>query len=339
MCKTAIVILNWNGLEFLKKFLEGVVVLSNETDTAIFVADNCSTDGAVEWIESNFTTVKIIRLEKNHGFAGGYNLALKQIDAKYFLLLNSDIEVTKGWLKPMVEFMDNNPNVAACQPKILSYHNREYFEYAGAAGGYIDKHGFPFCRGRMLHRIEKDVGQYDAATSIFWSSGACMMIRSEAWKKAGGFDASFFAHMEEIDLCWRLGKLGYLVYCVPQSVVYHVGGGSLAYTSPFKTYLNYRNNLFMLYKNLPDNKLQQVLFLRKILDGMAALRFLMKFDFANFKAIFEAHLSYYKQKKTLKESRNKVKQLGEKEILTILNKSLVCQFYLKGRKTFESLNQ
>jgi len=337
MCKTAIVILNWNGLEFLKKFLESVVVLSNETDTAIFVADNCSTDGSVEWIESNFTTVKIIRLEKNHGFAGGYNLALEQIDAKYFLLLNSDIEVTKGWLKPMVEFMDNNPNVAACQPKILSYHNREYFEYAGAAGGYIDKHGFPFCRGRMLYRIEKDVGQYDAATSIFWSSGACMMIRSEAWEKAGGFDSSFFAHMEEIDLCWRLGKLGYSVYCIPQSVVYHVGGGSLPYLSPFKTYLNYRNNLCMLYKNLPDNKLQQVLFLRKILDGMAALRFFIKFDFANFMAIFKAHISYYKMKKTLKESRAKVKLLGEKEPPTIFNKSLIYEFYLKGRKTFSSL--
>jgi GT2 family glycosyltransferase len=337
MYKTAIVILNWNGLEFLKKFLRGVISLSDEAETAIFVADNGSTDGSAEWIESNFATVKIIRLDKNYGFAGGYNLALEQIDAKYFLLINSDIEVTEGWLKPMVEFMDNNPNVAACQPKILSYHNREYFEHAGAAGGYIDKFGYPFCRGRMLHRTEKDIGQYDSAINIFWSCGACMMIRSEAWKKAGGFDSSFFAHMEEIDLCWRLGKLGYQVYCIPQSVVYHVGGGALPYSSPFKTYLNFRNSLYMLYKNLPDNKLQQVLFARKILDCIAAFRFLMKFEFANFKAIFKAYFSYYKSKKTLKESRAKVKLLGEKEIQTIFNKSLIFEFYIRGRKTFERL--
>jgi len=335
MYKTAIVILNWNGLEYLKKFLEGVVLLSDEAETAVFVADNNSTDGSVEWIESNFTTVEIIKLDKNYGFAGGYNLALEQIDAKYFLLINSDIEVTSGWLKPMIEFLDNNPNVAACQPKILSYHNREYFEYAGAAGGYIDKFGYPFCRGRMFHRTEKDIGQYDAATNIFWSSGACMMIRSDAWKKAGGFDSSFFAHMEEIDLCWRLGKLGYLVYSIPQSVVYHVGGGALSYSSPFKTYLNYRNNLYMLYKNLPNSKLNKVLFLRKIFDGLSAFVFLIKFDFANFMAIFKAHLYYYKQKKTLKESRARVKQLGEKEIPTIFNKSLIYQFYIKGRKTFD----
>ena len=336
MYNTAIVILNWNGLEYLKKFLGGVVQLSNEAETAIFVADNNSADNSVEWIESNFATVKIIKLDKNYGFAGGYNLALEQIEAKYFLLLNSDIEVTEGWLKPMIEFMDDNPNVASCQPKILSYSAREYFEYAGAAGGYIDKFGYPFCRGRIFHRTEKDAGQYDSATKIFWSSGACMMIRAEAWKKAGGFDSSFFAHMEEIDLCWRLAKLGYQVYCIPQSVVYHVGGGSLSYMSPFKTYLNYRNNLCMLYKNLPDNKLNSVLFLRKILDGLSALRFLIKFDFANFMAIFKAHLSYYKMKKTLKNSRNEIKLLGEKEP-TIFNKSIICEFYLKGRKTFDRI--
>ena len=338
MYKTAIVILNWNGIEYLKKFLCKVVLLSDDAETAIFVADNHSTDGSFEWIESNFETVKIIRLEKNYGFAGGYNLALEQIDAKYFVLLNSDIEVTEGWLKPMIEFMDNNEDVASCQPKILSYHNREYFEYAGAAGGYIDKLGYPFCRGRMINRTEKDAGQYDAATNIFWSSGACMIIRSEAWKKAGGFDSSFFAHMEEIDLCWRLAKLGYRVCCIPQSAVYHVGGGSLPYSSPFKTYLNYRNSLFMLYKNLPDNKLHQVMLLRKILDGMSAFMFLIKFDFANFTAIFKAHVSYYKSKKTLKESRNKIKLLGEKEIKTIFNGSIIYEFYLKGNKTFDRLN-
>jgi GT2 family glycosyltransferase/lauroyl/myristoyl acyltransferase len=339
MYKTAIVIINWNGLEYLKKLLGGVVQLSDEPETAIYVADNCSTDGSVEWIESNFATVKIIRLDKNHGFAGGYNLALEQIEAKYFVLINSDIEVTEGWLKPMLEFMDGNPNVAACQPKILSYHNRESFEYAGAAGGYIDKLGYPFCRGRIFYRIEKDIGQYGSAVNIFWSSGACMIIRAEAWKKAGGFDASFFAHMEEIDLCWRLAKLGYQVYAIPQSVVYHVGGGALPYLSPFKTYLNYRNNLCMLYKNLPDNKLQQTILLRKILDGISAFRFLIKFDFPNFMAVFKAHISYYKMKKDLIESRKKVKQLGDKEIETIFSKSIVYEFFIKGHKTFGRLSK
>ena len=339
MHKTAIVILNWNGLEYLKKNLGDVILLSNESETAIYVADNCSTDGSAEWIESNFKEVKIIRLEQNFGFAGGYNLALQQINAKYFVLLNSDIEVTKGWLKPLVEFMDINPDVASCQPKIRSYNNREYFEYAGAAGGYIDKFGYPFCRGRIFHRTEKDSGQYDSIAPVFWSSGACMVVRAEAWKKAGGFDASFFAHMEEIDLCWRFAKLGYRVFCIPQSVVYHVGGGSLPYSSPFKTYLNYRNSLCMLYKNLSSDKLNCILFLRKFFDGIAAIWFLVKFDFANFRAIFKAHIDYYKRKAALRESRNEVKQLGEKDVKqNIFNKSIVGEFYLRGRKTFDRLN-
>jgi GT2 family glycosyltransferase len=337
MLKTARVILNWNGLEYLKKFLGKVVSLSGEAGTGIFVADNCSVDGSLEWIESNLPAVKIIKFEKNHGFAGGYNLALEQIDAKYFLLLNSDIEVTGGWLNPMVEFMDSNPGAASCQPKILSYRNREYFEHAGAAGGYIDRLGYPFCRGRILHNIEKDDGRYDSVKSIFWSSGACMMIRAEAWRKAGGFDSSFFAHMEEIDLCWRLLTLGYKVYCIPQSTVYHVGGGSLHYSSPFKTYLNYRNNLCMLYKNLPGDKLNRVLFVRKALDGMSALRFLVKFDFANFMAIFKAHKDYSNMKKTLKKSSDNINRHEKREIRAIFDKSIIYEYYIKGHKTFDRI--
>jgi len=211
MIKTAIVILNWNGLGFLKMFLGIVIGNSVNAETEVYVADNGSTDGSLEWVASNFSEVKLIRLDKNHGFAGGYNLAIEQIDARYFVLLNSDIEVTKNWLHPLVDFMDKNPEVASCQPKILSYYKRDHFEHAGAAGCFIDKFGYPFCRGRVLNIVEKDNGQYDSETDVFWSSGACMIVRAEAWKKCGGFDSDFFAHMEEIDLCWRFHKAGYRV--------------------------------------------------------------------------------------------------------------------------------
>ncbi|MDR2886871.1 MAG: glycosyltransferase family 2 protein [Bacteroidales bacterium] len=337
MFKTAIVILNWNGLEYLKQFLGTTVMLSDETYATVFIADNCSTDGSVEWVEANFKQVKTIRLDRNYGFAGGYNLALEQIDATYFLLLNSDIEVTTGWLKPMTEFMDTTPCAASCQPKILSYHNRRRFEHAGAAGGYIDRFGYPFCRGRILHTTETDIGQYDNVAEIFWSSGACMMIRAEAWKRTGGFDPSFFAHMEEIDLCWRLGKLGYRAYCIPQSAVYHVGGGSLPYSSPFKTYLNYRNSLFMLYKNLPGGKLKQIILARKILDGMSALRFLAKFELANFMAVIKAHTSCRRIRKTLIENRSCTSLSEETAMPAIFNKSIIFEYYLKRRITFDSL--
>ncbi|HBE42820.1 MAG TPA: glycosyl transferase family 2, partial [Bacteroidales bacterium] len=249
--KTAVVILNWNGLKYLKMFLEDVIRHTVDTDTGIFVADNGSTDGSHEWIASNHKNVKIIRLDKNHGFAEGYNLALKQVDAHYYVLLNSDIEVSEGWLKPLVSFMDCNSDVASCQPKILSFHRKDHFEYAGAAGGFLDKYGYPLCRGRVLFEVEKDTGQYDIQTDIFWSTGACMIVRSEIWKRCGGFDRHFFAHMEEIDLCWRFHKAGYRVAYVPASAVFHIGGGALPYNSPFKTYLNFRNSLFLLYKNLP----------------------------------------------------------------------------------------
>jgi len=338
MHKTAIVILNWNGLGFLKMFLGTVLLYSADDETSVFVADNGSTDGSAEWISENFNDVKLIKLNSNHGFAGGYNLALNQIDAKYFVLLNSDIEVTKDWLKPLVGFMDNNPDVASCQPKILSYYQKDHFEHAGAAGCFIDKFGYPFCRGRIINKVEKDTGQYDDTINVFWSSGACMIVKSEAWKKCGGFDADFFAHMEEIDLCWRFHKAGYRVCFLPESVIYHVGGGTLSYSSPFKTYLNFRNSLFLLYKNLPDSKLNSILFIRRILDGLAAFYFLLQGSFKSVAAVWKAHMDYYKAVDKLREKRKVVQKLGLNDAQdTILNKSIVFEFYVKGNNTYKSL--
>jgi GT2 family glycosyltransferase len=338
MPKTAIVILNWNGIGYLQKFLGVAVVCSSTENTVLYVADNGSTDGSPDWVEKNFPSVKLIRLNKNYGFAGGYNMALQQIDCEYFVLLNSDIEVTPGWTEPLIEFMENNPDAASCQPKILSWHRRDHFEYAGAAGGYIDKYGYPFCRGRIFNYAEKDTGQYDTREDIFWSSGACMIVRSEAWKKCEGFDADFFAHMEEIDLCWRFKKAGYRVCYVYESVVYHIGGGVLPYNSPFKTYLNFRNNLFLLYKNLPDRNLHKTLFIRKILDGIAAGLFLITGKFANIRSIWRAHMDYYKSISSLIKKREFVKTLSKEESSTgILNKSIVFEFYIKRIKTFGKL--
>jgi hypothetical protein len=338
MHKTAIVILNWNGLDFLKQFLKTVIDFSTDSDTVIYLTDNGSTDGSVKWVEENHKVVKIIRLEKNHGFAGGYNLGLAKIKAEYFILLNSDIEVTKGWLHPMVSYMDKNPDVAACQPKILSFKKRDHFEYAGAAGGYIDKYGYPFCRGRIFDAVERDMGQYDTIADVFWASGACMMVRSQAWKKCGGLDAAFFAHMEEIDLCWRFHKAGYRVSCIPESVVYHVGGGTLPYNSKLKTFLNFRNSLFLLFKNLPDNELENIMFKRKLLDGLAAIFFLLKGKPSGFKAVWKAHKDFYKCDSILVDKREIVRKLEKKNFhIPVLNKSIVFEFYAKRKRTYKSI--
>lgn len=336
MLKTAIVILNWNGIDFLRQFLPTVIRYSSDSDTEIYVADNGSTDGSIDYLSANYTGIKVIELGANHGFAGGYNLAFEKIDATYYLLLNSDIEVTEGWLKPLVQFMDSNPDVASCQPKIKSFSNRDFFEHAGAAGCFIDKYGYPFCRGRIFYNIEQDKGQYDTQTDVFWSSGACMIVRAEAWKKAGGFDPSFFAHMEEIDLCWRFSKLGYRVSYIPASVIYHVGGGSLPYTSPYKTYLNFRNSLFLLYKNLPEDQLGKKMFIRMFLDGVAAMMFLLKGDGKNFMSVLKSHIDYYRNKTVLRLKRKAISDL--KSITApgiVLNKSIVFEFYVRGRKTFD----
>ncbi len=306
---------------------------------ALYLADNGSTDGSADWVEQNFSDVRTIRFERNHGFAEGYNLALKEIDARYFVLLNSDAEVTKGWLDPMIKHLDQNPDVAACQPKIRSYLKRDHFEYAGAAGGFIDKFGYTFCRGRIFEHVEKDNGQYDDETDIFWASGACMTVRSEAWVKCGGFDGNFFAHMEEVDLCWRFHLSGFRISYIPGSTVFHAGGGVLPYESTLKTYLNFRNNLYLLYKNLPDNKLHGTIFIRKLLDGVAAIMFLLKGRPGNARSVWKAHIDYYRHLEVLKAGRRSVKNLSINisEGL-ILNKSIVFRFYIKGKKTFTSLN-
>jgi GT2 family glycosyltransferase len=338
MIKVAIVILNWNGIGYLKQFLGIVIDNSSSLGTEIYVADNCSTDGSADWVEKNFPLVKLIRLDRNYGFAGGYNRALQHINAEYFILLNSDIEVTPGWTGSLISFMENNPEAASCQPKILSWHNKDYFEYAGAAGGYIDKYGFPFCRGRIFNHIEKDSGQYNSVKEVLWSSGACMIVRAEAWNKCSGFDGDFFAHMEEIDLCWRFHKTGYTVWVIPDSVVYHVGGGALPYNSPFKTYLNFRNNLFLLYKNLPARSFRTILFTRKLIDGLALISFVITGKFMHVRAVWKAHMDYYKSIRELKIKRESLKNISDKEVSkTILNKSVVFEFYIKRNKIFDKL--
>lgn len=338
MLKTAIVILNWNGIDFLKKFLQNVITNSTLPGTAVIVADNGSTDGSVEWVENNFRNVELIRFDENHGFAGGYNLALQQVQAEYYVLLNSDIEVTPGWLEPLITCLESNPDTGACQPKILSYTRKDQFEYAGAAGGFIDRYGYPFCRGRIFDYLEKDTGQYDDSLDIFWASGACMAVKAETWKNCGGFDKDFFAHMEEIDLCWRMMGTGMKIKYVPSSHVYHVGGGALPYTSPYKTYLNFRNSLFLLYKNLKEEEMKKILFIRRLLDGAAALKFLLGGNKGHFTAVWKAHKDYYRNIPALIEKRKTVQILHKGNYSApVLNKSIVFEFYAKGKKTFDRL--
>src|SRR5574344_1219898 len=264
---TAVVILNWNGKKFLETYLPSLTQNTDRENAFIVVADNGSTDGSVEWMEVNYPDIRVIEFDKNWGFTGGYNRAFNEIDADYYVLLNSDIEVTPGWLDNLLSFMEDNPDVGICQPKVLAMHDKTSFEYAGAAGGFIDRYGYPFCRGRILSKVEKDHGQYDEPMETFWATGACLMIRSSLYHHLGGLDESFFAHMEEIDLCWRAKLLGYEVWCVPSSVIYPVGGGTFHNNSPQKLYLNYRNNLLMLYKNLPEKIRGRRLFVRRCLDG------------------------------------------------------------------------
>lgn len=336
--KVSIVILNWNGEKYLNDFLP---VLLNNTlipDVEIVVADNASTDGSLALLDAKFPTVKVLKLDKNYGFAGGYNKALELVDAEYFVLLNSDIEVTNDWLSPLLEYMDSNKDVAACQPKIRAYNNREYFEHAGAAGGFIDYLGYPFCRGRVMGHVEADRGQYDDVIDVFWATGACLMIRSEVFKKVGGLDDQFFAHMEEIDLCWRLNARNYRIVCIPQSVVYHVGGGTLNTESPYKTYLNFRNNLLMLYKNLPQNMLKEVLMWRRILDYVAAIQFFITGKKENAKSVIKARNDF---KNMLPEFDNKRTEnilfATRTNCNEMLKKSLIVEYYLRRKNTYQKL--
>ena len=336
--KTAIVILNWNGSQYLQKFLPVLIEKTQLPGVEFVVADNASTDDSLAVLEKEFPAVKVIALEQNYGFAEGYNKALWRLEADYFVLLNSDVEVTENWLQPLLDYMNGHENVAACQPKIRSFHKKEYFEYAGASGGFIDKFGYPFCRGRVLGKLEKDRGQYDDITSVFWATGACFLIRSELFWKMGGFDAHFFAHMEEIDLCWRLRSRGYELVCIPQSVVFHVGGGTLKAESPYKTYLNFRNNLLMLYKNLSDSALKKTMFIRFFLDYLSAFHFLLTGRFRNAFQVFKARRDYKKMRqKYVAERKENERQAVNPKIAEIYPKSLLFQYYLKRKNTYRKL--
>jgi GT2 family glycosyltransferase len=336
----SIVILNWNGLGYLQKFLPTLVRFTSHPGAEIVVADNGSTDASMEFMEKEFPSIRTLRLEKNHGFSGGYNRALEQIEATYYLLLNSDIEVTEGWLDPLLKAMQDNPRVAACTPKILNYHRKSHFEYAGAAGGFIDRFGYPFCRGRIFDALEEDLGQYDQSTELFWGTGACLLVRSALWKKVGGLDEQFFAHMEEIDLCWRLKQLGHVILSVPSSKVFHVGGGTLERGHPMKTFLNFRNNLLLLYKNLPPKQRVSTLFVRMILDGISALRFLLQGAFKDFWAVIRAHRAFYGMKNSYTGTNSKNKTGNNHVIVNeIYPGSIVADFFLLGKKSFEQLDQ
>lgn len=334
MQKVSVVILNWNGENFLKKFLPGVVKNSNLSGVEIVVADNGSVDGSIALLEKDFPSVRIIKLDKNYGFATGYNLALKQLISEYYVLLNSDVEVTDGWLNPLISFMDATPIAAACMPKILDLNNPTYFEYAGAAGGFIDFLGYPFCRGRILSVIEEDKGQYNTPIEVFWTSGACMFVRSKSYWEANGLDDDFFAHMEEIDLCWRLKNLGYGNWCIPASSVYHVGGGTLPNNNPRKLYYNYRNSLYMLFKNLPKSKLYHTILLRMILDGLSAIAYLFHGKLGFFKAVLHAHFSFWGNIGALRKKRRKIVTKSDINRNQVLKNSLLTKFFLLKRKTF-----
>ena len=336
--KVAVVILNWNGEKLLTEFLPSVVAHSQAPDVEIVVADNGSTDGSVNLLREQFPAVRILLLDENYGFARGYNEALKKVKASYVLLLNSDVEVVAGWLDPMVSLLDTNPEIAAVQPKILSYQQKDFFEYAGAAGGFLDRFGFPFCRGRILNVTEKDTGQYNQLSDIFWGSGAALLIRSEVFHRAGGFDPDFWAHMEEIDLCWRVHSMGFRVVYCPGSHVFHVGGGSLPYSHPKKLFLNFRNNLWLLYKNLPAEKLFTILFMRLIFDGMAALKLAAEGNIRGFFSVLRAHLLFYRSIPALNRKRNHNRRIGQLLIPKVMySKSMIVNFYFRKKTRYSDL--
>lgn len=328
MSKVAIVILNYNGQRFLEKFLPAVIQYSEGYE--IIVADNASTDNSVAFLTHTYPDIRLIQLPYNGGFAEGYNEALKQVEATYYVLLNSDIEVTPDWVAPVIGLMDANPDIAACQPKMRDYHKPTHFEYAGAAGGYIDYLGYPFCRGRIFNTCEADLGQYNDTREIFWATGACMFVRAEVFHQLGGFDARFFAHMEEIDLCWRMKNAGYQIYYSSASTVYHVGGGTLHKSNPRKTFLNYRNGLAMMYKNLPSDQLFSTIFMRLVLDGVSSIKFLLSGSFKDIRAILKAHFAFYVM-------ISKLERKSPKHLDDIYPKSIVWAYFFKKKKTFGEL--
>ena len=334
--KVAVVILNYNGERFLEQFLPTVLASCDPAMAEVIVADNASTDNSVALMRDCFPQVRLIVNDSNGGFATGYNQALRQVDAQYYVLLNSDIEVPKGWIEPVIELMDAHPEIAACQPKILSYYHNEQFEYAGASGGFIDKYGYPFCRGRVFQNLEDDEGQYDDPREVFWATGACMFVRADLYHQVGGLDDSFFAHMEEIDLCWRLKNAGYKVYCCPQSKVYHIGGGTLPKNSPRKTYLNFRNNLSLLVKNLPKQRVHRTILYRILLDWVAAFKFLFEGCPKDFRMVFKAHRDFYKRLNTLRENR---KGTEHKQVSCVYWRNIVFDNVIRGKKKFSELKE
>ncbi len=338
MKKISVVILNWNGVSMLQKFLPKVVEYSQGEEVEVCVADNGSTDESVAWVKANCPDVRLVVLDKNYGFADGYNHALQQVEAEYVVLLNSDVEVTPHWLEPLVGYMDAHPEVAACQPKIRAERNKACFEYAGAAGGYIDKLGYPFCRGRIFDVVEEDKGQYETIVPIFWATGAALFIRLKDYREAGGLDGRFFAHMEEIDLCWRLRSRGRGIVCIPQSVVFHVGAATLKKENPRKTFLNFRNNLLMLYKNLPEDELRKVLFIRGVLDWVAAFVFLLKGDGKNTRAVLQARKEFKRIRTDFASSRAENMEKAVSGVIPErVNYSLLWKFHAGRKKVFSSL--
>ncbi len=338
----AVVILSWNGKKFLEQFIPPLLKTTYPNAT-FHVADNASTDDSVQFIESNFPSVKIIRIEKNKGFAEGYNIALNQVQADYCVLLNQDVEVTPGWIEPVIALMEKEKRIAACQPKLLAFHNKELFEYAGAAGGFLDKHGYSFCRGRFFQSAEKDTGQYNSESEIVWASGACLFIRSNIYHNMGGLDAGFFAHFEEIDLCWRIKNAGYSIWYCPDSVVYHVGGGSLPQGNPKKTYLNFRNNLSALVKNLPAGEVFTTTLIRIALDIISAYKLLFSGKWQDFFAIMKAHFHVLKTLPQILTKRKLAWQLVEKNKISSPNLkgfykgSIIWDYFIRNIRKFSEL--
>lgn len=332
--KVAVVILNWNGKKFLQDFLPGVIEHSRN-HAEVFVADNASTDGSVELLREHFPSVHVLINNANEGYAKGYNDALLKIEAEYYVLLNSDIEVTPDWIDPIVRLMDSDKSIAACQPKMLSWTERNKFEYAGACGGYIDRYGYPFCRGRIFQSLEEDNGQYDTNSEVFWATGACLFVRASIFWKVGGLDSRFFAHMEEIDFCWRVKNRGFKIMVCPTSKVYHVGGGTLPKKSWKKTYLNMRNNSVMLYKNLPGDRLFPVFFKRLLLDGVAALKFLFDGGYKDLFAVVRAHMSFYRMIPQLRKERKKSPHY---RVSKMFRGNIVVEHFIRGKKKFSELN-
>jgi len=339
MNKLAVVILNWNGKDLLKKFLPSVVANSKQEWAEIIIADNASTDDSIAFLQDEYHDLQIITLDKNYGFAEGYNRALKNLKHSYFVLLNSDVEVSPNWLQPIYNLFEKDKNIAAAQPKIKAFYDKTKFEYAGAAGGFIDYLGYPFCRGRILDQIENDNGQYDSCKDIFWASGAALFIRSEIYQAVGGLDADFFAHMEEIDMCWRIKNRGFRIVIEPKSCVYHVGGASLPKQSSKKLFLNFKNSLMMLHKNLNPNSFYKIMITRMILDGIAAFKFLLSGEFSYFSAVFKAHLSYYKMIGKLRIKRKiLIPYLISQAHKEIYSKSIIVDYYIRKKRSFTQID-